>query len=226
MAERTAQRLAQLVAVVLRQSGFGCSLVQSLRLKDEAQVVEVGCGSELIHFVQCELHVRGVGRGLSGTSSRVEQHLLVLAQENEVRVCSLYPCLSLLVSGAAHHVDIQLVGVLVLERDMYAVFGDECLAALHVLLLAVAQHFQLQFRLAHERAEGYGNGQTDHSRAGDAYAHGVFEDVGAESHFDMPGHGAQQFCSFRHAQCHGDRFGAADGRNHLPVHQFKNGFFL
>ena len=46
---------------------------------------------------------------------------------------------------------------------------------------------------------------------------GVLEDIGAQAHRDFFGFPAQRFGGTGRAQCHGDRFGAPDGGDHLPV---------
>lgn len=56
-------------------------------------------------------------------------------------------------------------------------------------------------------------------RAGDAYAHGVFEDIGREAGDDAFGFRAEDFGGFRHAEGDGDGLRAADGRYDLAVDQ-------
>ena len=64
---------------------------------------------------------------------------------------------------------------------------------------------------------GYGDRQSDPPRTGASATHGVLEDIGAQAHRDFFGFPAQRFGGTGRAQCHGDRFGAPDGGDHLPV---------
>ncbi len=114
MSERTAQRLAQFVAVVLAQPGLRRRLVQAFRLKDEAQVVEFAGVGELIHLVERELNAVGCLHCRGGARLGVEAHLAVPAQEHEMRVRALDARLRLMSSAAAHCVDIEFVGVFLL----------------------------------------------------------------------------------------------------------------
>ena len=59
MTERTAERLAQLVAIVLAQSCRRCSLVELLGVEDKADVFELGSVGEFIHFTQRQPDVVG-----------------------------------------------------------------------------------------------------------------------------------------------------------------------
>ena len=43
----------------------------------------------------------------------------------------------------------------------------------------VLEYFELVLRLADDGTQGDSDGQAYHASAGDAHAHGVFEDVGA-----------------------------------------------
>ena len=81
----------------------------------------------------------------------------------------------------------------------------------------VAQHFELVFGTSDQRTQSHGDGQTDHAGAGNADAHGVLEDVGAQAHRDRLGQHAEQLGGARRAERHGNGFGAADGGNHLAA---------
>ena len=134
--------------------------------------------------------------------------------------------LRLVAASRAHYTNIKLVGVVLLEGDVYAVLGDERLARFHRRLVAVAQHLKAQFGLANEGSEGDGDGQPHHARARNAHAHGVFQDVRAQPQLDMLGAHAQQLRCLRHTEGYGHRFGAADGGNHLLSDELQDRVFL
>ena len=130
---------------------------------------------------------------------------------------------SLAVSGSAHHVDVEFVGVFFLQTDVDAVLGDEHFATFHTLGGTRLKHFQLFFSIANENSQGDGDRQSNHPRTGNAYSHGVFQDIGTQFHLHPFGQSAKQFFGFRRAQGHGYRLGTANGRHHLLVNQVENG---
>ena len=93
--------------------------------------------------------------------------------------------------------------------DFDSLFVD-ILAAAFESFGSDVEHFKTVSRFADEGAESYGDGEADHSRAGNSDSHGVFYDVSAEEEFDAVGERAEGFGGFCHGEGHGCRFGATD----------------
>ena len=119
--------------------------------------------------------------------------------------------------GFGLRLDIEFFIDVLFQADRDAPPVDHAATAFDGFGRHVAQHLQLIFRTPHQRPEGYGDRQSDHPRTGDSDTHGVLEDIGAQAHRDFFGFPAQRFGGTGRAQCHGDRFGAPDGGDHLPV---------
>ena len=224
------------MTVVVTQSAGGSLLIQSFRLQDEAQLFHIGLGGKLINLAQCQYRLlffycmshRGVTRGQCNVGSCLfTLYLLsVLGQIDKVGMMCLDACLRLMTVGHAYHVDEELVGVFFLQLDVYPILIDKAFPLFYSLLVAVVQHFQLQFRPADKRTQGNGNGQSDHSRSRDAHPHGILQDIGAESQINLLGFPTKYLCCLGHTQGHCHRFRTTYGGNHLLVNQCYNCILL
>ena len=112
---------------------------------------------------------------------------------------ALNACFGHLVAAGAGDVDEELVFVFFFQLDVDAVFGNHFFALLHTLRRATFEHFQLFFAVADKYAQGNGDRQANHPRAGDAHAHRVFKYVGTQSHVNSFGRLCQKFLSLRRA---------------------------
>jgi hypothetical protein len=61
---------------------------------------------------------------------------------------------------------------------MNTLFVNKTLSCLHCFRRTVFQDFQLIFGLAYQSAQRHGNGQSNHSRTRNAYAHRILQDIG------------------------------------------------
>ena len=120
-------------------------------------------------------------------------------------------------SGRGFDLDIEFFGDILLQRDADALFVDITGAPPDGFGRHVAQDLQLIFRTADQRPQRHGDRQADHSRAGNAHAHRILEDIGAQAHLDLFGLRVEQFGGARRTQSHGDRFGTADGGHNFAV---------
>ena len=134
--------------------------------------------------------------------------------------------LGLMFASGAVAADIEFVGVVLLQSDMDAPLGDIAPTLLHRLAMAVAQHLQSILGAPDEGTQGHGYGQAYHPRAGDAHAHGVFQDIGTQAQLDMFGQNAQCLTCPRHTQRHGHRLSTSDGWHHLLTNQPDDGLGL
>ena len=64
-------------------------------------------------------------------------------------------------------------------------------------------------------ANGDGDGQAYHARAGNAHTHGVFVNILAEEQLDVFGFAPQSLSGLGNTKGHRARFGAARGQHHL-----------
>ena len=195
---------------------FGGGLVQPAGFEYETQFVQGRRGGEIPHTLQREGHV-ALGIGIGGRCAFVEFDPAVALQEDEARVPAGDDGHGATTRGAGFDLDIEFLGDRLLESDGDAFFGNVAAAALDGLGGHVAQHFELVFGTSDQRTQSHGDGQTDHAGAGNADAHGVLEDVGAQAHRDRLGQHAEQLGGARRAERHGNGFGAADGGNHLAA---------
>lgn len=122
-------------------------------------------------------------------------------------------------AGMDVYFDVEIVGSVGLQGYAYGVAFHIGLGLGGRLGRVVAQHFKAVGAFADERTERHGYGQADHARAGYAYAHGVFEYVGAEQHFDAFGARAEFLGGACGTQGHRHGFGAADCGHHLALQE-------
>ena len=121
--------------------------------------------------------------------------------------------------GFGLRLDIEFFIDVLFQADRDAPPVDHAATAFDGFGRHVAQDLQLIFRTADQRTQRHGDRQADHSRAGNAHAHRILEDIGAQAHLDLFGLRVEQFGGARRTQSHGDRFGTADGRNHLFINE-------
>ena len=90
------------------------------------------------------------------------------------------------------------------------------------------EQFQSALRLSHNHAESHGNGQSNHSRAGNPYTHGVLYDVGTQAtlnSLDLRWGNCGKFASTGGSESHGYRLGAARSRYNFSLQQLQNAVF-
>ena len=105
------------------------------------------------------------------------------------------------------------------------VLGNVLFGRSQICRRTVAQDLQPEARFAADGTEGYGDGQTYHAaRPRNTYAHGIFQDIGAQAQMDVLGTLAQQFSRTCYAESHSHRFGTTDGRYYFAVEQIENFF--
>ena len=104
------------------------------------------------------------------------------------------------------------------------IFSDEAFARFQSLGRYVAQHFELIGTLADEGAQRDGDRQAGHASSGDAHAHGVLQNIGAQQGFNLLGPAAQLFGGPCRAKGHGHGLGAADGGDNFFMDQCNNAF--
>ena len=118
------------------------------------------------------------------------------------------------------HIDIKFLVDVVGQCDCYVSAGDILFAGLYTLGRHVAQHFQAVGRVADEHTECDGDGESHHIGAGNADAHGVFENVGAEANVHFVGRSGRKLLGrTSRGECHANRFGTTDGGHHLFAHE-------
>ena len=167
--------------VVLAQPVGGGTLVETLRLEDEADGVEVAGDSEVVDLAHGEAHAALVIFRCYVLSTLVETHVGVAAEIDERGVMTLDDGLALVVVAPAEDADVELVGVVLLQVYGNATFVDKLPPSGDGGTVAVLQHFQLVLGAAHEGAERHGDGKAYHSRAGNTHAHRVLQDVGTQT---------------------------------------------
>ena len=214
----SAQHFAQAVSVVGAEGGFGGGFVEAGGLEDEADFVQRGGLGEVVDGAQGQGGGVGFGLGVGGGGA-VEQDLSVALDALEAGVSAADDGRGLVVARAAGGFDVQLLVDVFFQGDADALLVDELLAFVHGLGRAVFEHLQLVVRPPDEGAQGDGDGQAYHARAGDADAHGVLQNVGAEAGGDAFGAAAQGLGGAGHAERHGHRFGTADGGDDFAPHQ-------
>ena len=197
------------MSVVSGERLFGRRAVQAARLQDEAQLLDGRRRGELPDAAQRKGHFV-LGFVSCASVSQVEQHFVVAPCVDEVGVPSGDHRRGAVVVGLSFDLDIEFLVDTLLERDGDAPLVDEAAPFGDGLGRHVAQHFEPVFRTAHQCPERHGDRQPDHPRAGNSHAHGVFEDVGAQTYVDPLGATAEQFGGACRAERYGDRFGAAD----------------
>ena len=118
------------------------------------------------------------------------------------------------------HIDIKFLVDVVGQRDCYVSAGDILFAGLYTLGRHVAQYFQTVGRVADEHTECDGDGESHHIGAGNADAHGVFENVGAEANVHFVGRSGRKLLGrTSRGECHANRFSTTDGGHHLFAHK-------
>ncbi len=218
-----AHGLAHAVTEVVLEGAFGGRLVQPARLKDEPQLLDGRRRGEVPHLVQRQLH--GLAAALALAAGRgVEQHFAVAGDVDERGVSAGDDGRRTVAVGFGFDFDVELLLDVLLERYGDALLIDVAPSALHGLGRGVAQHFELVLRAADERAQRDGDGQADHSRAGNAHAHGVLEDVGREPCGDLLGRAAQRLGGAGHAERHGDGLRTSDCGYDLAVDEVDDAF--
>ena len=101
-------------------------------------------------------------------------------------------------AGFAAHLDIKLFRDILLQRYIDAFFADKAFSLFYGGRIAVFQHFQLILRLAYQRSQGYSYGQSNHTCAGNAHSHCVFQDIGTQQDIYFLRLCTQGFGCFRH----------------------------
>jgi hypothetical protein len=204
------------VTELAREGAFGGGLVQAAGFEDEAQFVQRRGHGEIPYAREGQGHVLLLPAARR-RGPPVEQRLAVAADEDEGGMSPGDDRHGPVAGGFGLRLDIEFFIDVLFQADRDAPPVDHAATAFDGFGRHVAQHLQLIFRTPHQRPEGYGDRQSDHPRTGDSDTHGVLEDIGAQAHRDFFGFPAQRFGGTGRAQCHGDRFGAPDGGDHLPV---------
>ncbi len=148
-------------------------------VQDEFKLFDGRFGGKLIDLAGTEFGRTVLGLLVVGCQRPVEQHLTVLFDMHKVRMLLGNGGDGLMPLSLAETFHVKLLGC-VLERngDVARVLVEPLFRGLHLFFFQV-EHFQLTFTLAGDKAHGYGDRQAYHARAGDAHAHGVFEDIAA-----------------------------------------------
>ena len=107
-----------------------------------------------------------------------------------------------------------------------ALFLHILLALSHFGIGHIAQHLQAVFAFAHQRTQRNGNRKSHHASAGNAHAHGVFQNVGTQIRLDVSRCATQRLGSLSHTQRHRHRFRTTDSRHHFTLHQLNNSLSL
>ena len=195
---------------------LGGGFVQTAGFENEAQFAEGRRHGEIPDAAQVEKDLALFLIG-NGCSAFVEQRFAVAFEVDEGGMPARNYRYSAVSSGHGFDLDIKLFGNILLQRNADALFVDITGPPLHGFGRHVAQNLQPVFRTADQRSQRHGDRQADHSRTGNAYAHRIFEDIGAQAHLDFFGLRIEQFGGARRTQSHGDRFGTADGGHDFAV---------
>ena len=171
--------LAQAVAVVALDGLLGGLEVVVAGLENEADFVEWGLHGEVIDQAKFEFNVALVAIA-AAVRLLVEQHLGVARDVHKAGVRPADDGAGGMATSLAQDLNIQFVAFALLELDVDASLINVLLALLDGLGTNVLDDLELVLALADDGAQGDGDGQAYHARAGDAYAHGVLEDVGTE----------------------------------------------
>lgn len=106
------------------------------------------------------------------------------------------------------------------QRNCDAPLGDIGFAGRHTRGRDLTEHFQTEFGTADEHAERNGDGQSHHVGAGNADAHGIFEDIGTETRTHRHGRtDGELFGGAGGGERHTHGFGATDGGHDLRTHE-------
>ena len=188
----------ELVAVIAAQGDFGGFLVEFGGFKDEVQLADGRGRGEVVNQRHGERNVTGDGVAGRGAAI-VGEDFAVLGDVAEMGVFTADDDGGAVVAVVARHLDVKLLlGIFFLD-DADALLADVLFGGFHGFGIHVLQHFQPVFRLSGNGTECNGDGKPHHASAGYADPHGVLEHVGAQSHFNLLGHPAQNFFRF----CHG-----------------------
>ena len=105
---------------------------------------------------------------------------------------------------------------------MDALFVDEASAGLYGLGSAILQHLQLIGGLAYQGTQRHSNGKPNHACAGNAYPHGILQNVGTQLEGNLLRSAAQYLGSLGNAQGNGNRLGTPNGWYNFGLHQSDN----
>lgn len=211
-----AQRAADAVPELPGEGPLGGGFVHAAGFEDEAQFIERRRHGEIPDAAQGQGHLARLLFG-DGCRAFVEQYLAVAFEIDEGGMSARDHRHGAAFSGRGFDLDIEFFGDILLQRDADALFVDITGAPPDGFGRHVAQDLQSVFRTADQRTQRHGDRQADHSRAGNAHAHRILEDIGAQAHLDLFGLRVEQFGGARRTQSHGDRFGTADGGHNFAV---------
>ena len=214
------------MAVIAFQRFLGGLLVQGTGLVDEFQKFQRGLHGKVEHFAQAQLVCRAGFPAILQTAALVSEDFVVQAQVNQACVLVGDDGMRAVSFRLAEDVHIKVVARLLFQLNADSALCNQLFAVGYSLGRTVVQHLQLVFALADERAQCNGDGQPHHSRAGYAYAHGVFQNVGAQAHRYLLRSASERFGGVCHAQRHAHRFGTSDCGHHLALHQSYNLFLF
>ena len=173
-----AQHPAQTMTVVLIERTFSRRFVQAGSLKDETDFIQRSVHSKVIHFAQRQIHSL-LFRLFTACILPAEKDVTIPGYIYKGGMPACYNGGSLVFSGLTTYFYIEFLRNILFQRYVDALLSDKAFTLIHSSRIAVFQHFQLIFRLAHQCPQRYGNGQSNHTRTGNPHPHCVFQDIGA-----------------------------------------------
>ena len=144
------------------------------------------------------------------------QHLIVQLHMGNVGMRVLDDAHGFMPAGVGMRLDVELL-LRILGMDMDAARRGIDPRRFAVLRRGGGQHLQPIGGTSRNAAERGSDLQSHHAGAGNAHAHGVLQNVGADPQHDLFRAAAQRLRGLRHRQRHGDRLRAAQRRLDLPV---------
>ena len=155
---------------------------------------------------------------ISGSRILTVKHFAVSCDvaKMSVRMADHHP--ALVITPMADHLDIEFIHLL-LQGNRDALSLHHGLALSQSLGAEIFQHLQTVGRATDQRAQGDSDGKAHHPRARNAYTHGILQDIRTQIDLYPLRLPTQHLRCFRRSQGHGDRFRAANRRDHLPVDQ-------
>ena len=213
-----AQRLTQRVPVIAFERSFGSRLVQSCRIEYKINFFE-RCGkSKIIDLTQRQRAV--FFRFLCDSrNTLIEQYVSVSCLINKTSMPTRNNGCRFIGTGRHNHLDIKFLGNIFFQLYIDTILGYHLFPALYIIGGYIFQYFELIIGISRQSTQSNGNGQPDHSRPRNTYAHSVFQDIRAQQYFYLFGFFSQQTGGFRHTQGNRNRLGTTDGGNNLPLYQ-------
>ena len=147
----------------------GC-FVQTCRIENKTDFIQRGCQGKIIDFAQIQFQW-SVFFLFIGSLLLVKQYFFIRSYIDKGSMSAGNHSRRFLAAGCADYFDVQFFRNIFFERNTDSLLCDKQFALFYCLRCAVSQHFQLIFRSADQRSQGYSYRKSDHICAGDTDSH-------------------------------------------------------